>query len=516
MSSASTGGSNYISSANSSTTPLAANATFTGTAEDVTIFKSVVVSVYTDVSSANNGLSVQFSSDGTNWDFTHNTTITGGIPFSQTYQVLTRYFRLVYTNGASPQTVFRLQTILVDNQDSTLTSYSNNAITPTYNNIMNPVDSFGDVSFTEKQPRVIINFQYNINAAVVTTSVTGSATITQANAMAQLVTGTTTGSTADVQSNTLAQYTPGTGLRAYITGVFNTGIANTFQWIGIGNANNGYFFGYNGTQFSIRHLNNGSNTYIPQTSWNVDTMDGNSPSKITLNPQTGNVYFIKVQWLGYGVITFYIENPLTGLPQLVHIIRYPNSATVPSLDKTGFYCLASNSNGTTTNSITTKVTCIAVYLEGNIDNRPGVRFSIFGNNSVAANTLQSILSIRVKTTFAATTNFIPIIVDYISMGANGNKPVRFDIIRNPTNTFTFTDINTNQSVVEYSSNLQTITTNTNTATVMTFFLGNNDSQTINMVGHDFYMYPGQTYTIASFTTNATNDQYCSITWREYY
>ena len=57
-----------ISTNNSTTTPLAANGVFTGTSEDVSNYAEVRVSVKADQNSAIDGLSIQFSKDGTNWD----------------------------------------------------------------------------------------------------------------------------------------------------------------------------------------------------------------------------------------------------------------------------------------------------------------------------------------------------------------------------------------------------------------------------------------------------------------
>lgn len=103
-----------VSIANSTTTPLAANATFTGTAEDVADYASITVQVFTDQASATGGLKPQYSIDGTNWDDgdAYSIAITpagNGKYFS--FPTQARYFRMVYTNGPTLQTAFRLQTI---------------------------------------------------------------------------------------------------------------------------------------------------------------------------------------------------------------------------------------------------------------------------------------------------------------------------------------------------------------------------------------------------------------------
>lgn len=105
---------NVVSTVNSSTTPLAGNATFTGTAEDVSKFGCIQVYLAADQSGT---LNIDYSSDGTNFDQTESYTFTVVTPGSVTgtsFQFMTegRYYRLRYVNGASAQLTFRLQTIL--------------------------------------------------------------------------------------------------------------------------------------------------------------------------------------------------------------------------------------------------------------------------------------------------------------------------------------------------------------------------------------------------------------------
>lgn len=101
-----------VSTNNSSTAVLAGGAVFTGTWEDVLNYNEIRVSVVASHVSASDGLSIQQSSDGTNIDFTDTYTIPAAT--GKTYSVprQARYYRAVYTNGATLQTSFRLQTIL--------------------------------------------------------------------------------------------------------------------------------------------------------------------------------------------------------------------------------------------------------------------------------------------------------------------------------------------------------------------------------------------------------------------
>lgn len=89
--------------------PLANGAVFTGSAFDAREYGSVVISVFADQASATDGLSAQWSNDGTNWNLTQTFTIPLNSGKSIELAHRARYFRIVYTNGSVTQTVFRLK-----------------------------------------------------------------------------------------------------------------------------------------------------------------------------------------------------------------------------------------------------------------------------------------------------------------------------------------------------------------------------------------------------------------------
>lgn len=101
-----------LSTNNSSTATLNAGVAFTGTGEEVLAYNEIRVSVIASHASATDGLSLQQSSDNSNWDIIDTYTIpaTTGKTFVVPRQA--RYFRIVYTNGGVNQSSFRLQTIL--------------------------------------------------------------------------------------------------------------------------------------------------------------------------------------------------------------------------------------------------------------------------------------------------------------------------------------------------------------------------------------------------------------------
>lgn len=102
-----------VSSDNSSQTPLAEDAVFTGDSIDTLGYTTAQIAVYTDQVSAEGGLTVEVSSDETNWYAKHQFSYRNVSEETDYPVILTRrYLRVSYTNGAVAQTVFDLSTVL--------------------------------------------------------------------------------------------------------------------------------------------------------------------------------------------------------------------------------------------------------------------------------------------------------------------------------------------------------------------------------------------------------------------
>lgn len=104
---------NYLSSGNTTETPLSSGATYTGSAEQ-NDFSQVGVMLKTD----NTGtLYFDFSGDGANWDSTFPTNgyiIKSGVPSFHTAVKLGRFFRVRLVNDSGAQTYLRLYTYFGD------------------------------------------------------------------------------------------------------------------------------------------------------------------------------------------------------------------------------------------------------------------------------------------------------------------------------------------------------------------------------------------------------------------
>lgn len=102
--------SGFLSQNNSTDVALGSSETFTGLGDECLDYSSVTIMTYSDVASASSGVKVQFSSDGTNWDYEDLQTASVGAN-SFAFSTVARYVRVVYINGTSVQSEFRLITV---------------------------------------------------------------------------------------------------------------------------------------------------------------------------------------------------------------------------------------------------------------------------------------------------------------------------------------------------------------------------------------------------------------------
>lgn len=156
------GSGSEASTVNATTTPLAAGASFTGTAE-LNDYNDVMVQVKTD---QNGTYYMQFSPDGTNWDtslsFEYDTS---KINPPHILVKANRYFRIIFTNtSASAQTYLRLNTYYGSFQK--LTAPTNGTVAPNYDAlIVRPTDFSIEVADGKRQG-VASNTKFGGNFAV--------------------------------------------------------------------------------------------------------------------------------------------------------------------------------------------------------------------------------------------------------------------------------------------------------------------------------------------------------------
>jgi len=262
--------------------------------------------------------------------------------------------------------------------------------------------AFNDLITVNPTPVVQLDFVYGINSQTGSSSVNTTGVVDTNASRLRLQSGVGAAGAATYQSMRIARYRAGQGMLARFTGVFTTSAADSTQVIGVGNANIGYFFGYNGTAFGISLRNGGSDSWIAQTAWNGDKCTGTGPSGFNWNKTYGNVMQIVYPFLGYGSITFWVENPTDGSWILCHTIQYPNTTDSVQVSNPSFPFFANCTNAGSTTNLIMYVGSVGVFLTGQRDYL-GSQWSIESlKNSIT--TEANLINIKNCTTYNGVTN----------------------------------------------------------------------------------------------------------------
>jgi len=584
-------GSGETSSLNTTTTPLSSGSTYTGTWEQ-NDHPDVLVSCKTD----NGGtLYFDFSNDGANADTfpTNGFTVTAGIHEFHVAVKGPRYFRVRLVNDIGAQSYLRLYTYygsweqgiapinfsIADDADakvvkSVISGIGNTTATVTDHKALQvtfPAEgktAFGELLTGQLSPVIQVQYPYNLNSTIVTQQNNQSGSASVVSSMAQLSTGAAANSSSTLLSNDSIFYEPGLGVRARFTGMFTTGVANSEQIIGIGDAGEGFFFGYNGTSFGILRRRGGSpeirtltvstasstaenititldgtadatvavtnsgnttttaneiaahdysdvgrgwtakavgstvvftsrddssrtgtyslsgastavgtfaqtlagaaptDSWVAQASWNGDDIfDGNGLTGVTIDPTKLNVFQIDFQYLGAGLIRFYIEDSDDGELHLVHAIEYSNNFTVPSIDNPTMGMFMRVENTSNTSDLTLSSASFGAFTDGAKFNI-GPKIGIEGQKNLSGTSAETpIVSFRVKEVFHGKQNRSKIKINYIAASVEHTKPCFINFYGNATLTgASFSDIDSNTSPIQKD-------TSATAATGGTFFFG---------------------------------------------
>lgn len=154
-------------------------------------------------------------------------------------------------------------------------------------NINLPYTAFGEMLTATQTPFIQIGHQYGISPLTDSFAIGGSATITNSASLTSVSTGTTTGNKAMNVTKDVITYRQGQGIDARFTAVFTNPVAGTTQIIGIGDAEDGLFVGYNGLDFGVMRRYGGSIAIYSLTITAAASATGNLT--ITLNGEAQTV-----------------------------------------------------------------------------------------------------------------------------------------------------------------------------------------------------------------------------------
>lgn len=261
-------------------------------------------------------------------------------------------------------------------------------------------------------------------------------------------------------------------------------------------------------------------TFIPQTTWNHDTMDGttnsSNPSGVLLDTSKFNVYQIGIKYLGAGAVTFSIEtvsNNNNSTWNDVHTIVHPNARTQSTLGNPSFaFTMSAYKLTASSTDLTVKCTSVLGAIEGEVM-RTGVPVSYLATNSALGNSAIYVLfMIRNSYVFNGRSNQAVIILNSLTAAARGGNNVLTTIyvIRNPTiiGNPTFTEYDSGKSCSLYTAATgMTCTYSNNTQLLFSMVIAESGNTIYNFRDYqeEFDVQPGEYIAICAQATSGTSN-----------
>lgn len=250
-----------------------------------------------------------------------------------------------------------------------------------------------------------------------------------------------------------------------------------------------------------------TDTWVAQSSWNGDKLDGTGPSGFTLDPSKGNVFQINVQYLGFGTVAFMVEvttvNGNNADFVTCHTLKFPNTLTTPSVSQPSFpFTMAAYSAGSTTN-VSVSVASFAGFVEGEKQlNGPRMSYQRT-STAVTTGAYYALMTIRNKLVYKTRAN--QAVVNLVSWAAahDDTTPVLMVLIKNGTlaGTPSFSDWDP-QSCTDVDTSATTVTVANNDQLIYQLPVGQSGSLLVQFADA-IRLQPGETITLAAQTVTGT-------------
>ena len=318
------------------------------------------------------------------------------------------------------------------------------------------VDAFGRWRVANPQNVFDAQFTYDLQPIIYEqiTAESGATITHDTDNRAALMTfaDTPDGGQAIMQSFEFMRYQPGKSQEANVTFDFTEGVDGAEKFAGYSDGTNGVEFALVSALPFVRILSgtDQGDESVAQPFWNLDTLDGNGPSGITLDITKTQIFAIDLQALYVGRVRvgFNIDGVTIYCHEFLHANRadfaYIQSANLP---------IRCGMRASDTVSTTMRFYCASVVSEGGQDDTAGYLFSQVASLTAGNNTRTHALSIRPKGLFNSITNRVRFVLDSIEIAVLGNAPVRWELCIGQaiSGTPTFGDVNATYSATEYNT-----------------------------------------------------------------
>lgn len=351
-------------------------------------------------------------------------------------------------------------------------------------------DAFGRLRVSNPYTLFESSHRYIDNGEWVESTAAGGSSAFNADAgLLDMTVTTASGSQVLRETKKVFNYQPGKSLLAILSFNFEEAKNNLRQRIGYFGAENGLYLELNSTNepsFVKRSSVTGSlvNTVVSKTDWNIDTLDGNGPSGITLDLSKVQIVWFDFEWLGSGTVRcgFVIDGVFIHCHSFQHANvssgTYMTTACLPLR-------VEITNTDTTASSSTLKQICMTVISEGGFEIRGNAAEAKLPIGSprdlTVASTVYPLISLRLKSTRL---DGIAILDSLNVLGITNNANYCWEIVQGGTTTGGTWVTNSSSSLVEYNITATGYSQGTGEVLTAGYAVGSNQGSTASELHRD--------------------------------
>ncbi len=377
---------------------------------------------------------------------------------------------------------------------------------------------FGEQVVGWHTDNISIQFQYNISTRDVSTSATGSGLVIHSSERAGASVGAAVGDCV-IQSVDPLRYRPGHEVTAQFTSVYVGAQVGVKQYHGVLNGADGFAFGTQDGVFGIWYLSSGVETFIPQSTWLGDKLDGSGESGVTLDPTAMTIYQVQYGWLGIAPAVFSVHCGFAKGWRVVHWIDLMGMQSTPHIRNPALplKMRTVRASGSGTSAAVYSASMRAGVTSGEDEANGSNRW--FANTRLEASITaggarNNVFQLTNNATFQGKSNHVVIELGIATFVNEGNKTVAFYGTKGATVSGGSAPVSTNatDSVVSVITGGTLTGGSQGPATVVAS--GNNIRTDVRGTG--IKIYPGETFAFEAVAGTFTGTVSLSARWVEYF
>lgn len=392
-------------------------------------------------------------------------------------------------------------------------------------------DAFGRFRVSEPFTLFESSHRYVDNGLWASSTASGGTAVFSADeGLVNLNVTTTSGSKVYRETTKIFSYQPGKSLLILNTFALNPAKSNLRQRVGYFGDDNGIYIELNNSTLSFVERNSVTGavleTRVAQSNWNIDKLDGNGPSGVTLDIAKAQISWMDIEWLGLGTVR--LGFVIDGVFIHCHSFQHANLITSTYITTASLPLRYEIENtGTTGSSSTLKQVCSTVISEGGYQLR-GLQQAIgtpitTPTDLAIAGTYYPIVSIRLKVS-PDRLDAIVILTALSILGITNNAIYNWRVVASGATTGgTWVSAAAN-SAVEYNITGTSFTQGTGRILASGFTFGSNQGSTpvdilkealfaFQLERNSFTAIPYELTLVAATSANGA-DIYASMDWEE--